>query len=68
MDKLKDLKDQRRRLKERIKEIEDELKKPMSLDAEEDALEEKNREILYSLYQVEKENLARIDADIVGTN
>jgi RNA polymerase-binding transcription factor DksA len=68
MDRLIELKNERRKLEERIKQIENELKKPMSFDAEDNALEAKNREILYSLYQVEKENLIRLNADILNTN
>jgi cell division protein FtsB len=64
MDKLKDLVEQRQKLEERIKQLENELKKPLTNDSEENAVEEDNREVLYSLYQVEKENLARVDADI----
>ena len=64
MNRLDKLKDERRRLEERIKKIGNDLKKPMSFDAEDNALEAKNREVLYSLYQVEKENLLRLNADI----
>jgi chaperonin cofactor prefoldin len=64
MDKLKDLIEQRQKLEERIKQLESELKKPLTADSEESAVEEDGREVLYSLYQVEKENLARITADI----
>jgi len=64
---MEELKQERRRLEERIKQIESELKKPMSFDAEDNALEAKNREVLYSLYQVEKENLLRLNADIHET-
>ncbi|MBC7537356.1 MAG: hypothetical protein H7281_00940 [Bacteriovorax sp.] len=67
MDKLKDLIEQRQKLEERIKQLENELKKPLTNDSEENAVEEDNREVLYSLYQVEKENLARVDADINET-
>lgn len=64
MTELKKLREERRKLEERIKRLENELKKPLSNDLEEDAVEEQNREILYSLYQVEKENLNRVDAEI----
>lgn len=64
MDKIQQLREQRKRLENRIKQLESELKKPMSQDTEEDALEENNREVIYGLYQVEKENLARLDAEI----
>lgn len=68
MDKLKDLKEQRRKLEDRIKRLEEELKKPLTSDLEDDAIEEENREVLYGLYQVEKENLAKVDADISETS
>ncbi|MDD4974568.1 MAG: hypothetical protein PHY93_09480 [Bacteriovorax sp.] len=64
MDKLKDLIEQRQKLEERIKQLESELKKPLTADSEESAVEEDNREIIYGLYQVEKENLDRVNADI----
>lgn len=64
MDKIQELREQRKRLEERIKQLENELKKPMSPDIEEDAQLENSREVTYSLYQVEKENLARLDTKI----
>lgn len=64
MDKLSDLKEQRLKLEKRIAQLENELKQPLTKDLEEDAIEEENREVVYKLYQVEKENLARIDAEI----
>ena len=67
MDKLKDLEEQRRKLEGRIKQLENELKKPLKNDYEANALEEENREVLNSLYRVEKENLAKINADINKT-
>lgn len=68
MEKKVDLKEQRKRLEERIKRLENDLKSPLSKDMEEDAVETKNRDVLYSLYRIEKQNLARIDAEIMKSN
>lgn len=67
MDKLKELIEQRRKLQERIKQLENDLRKSLDQDPEANALEEKNREFLNGLYRVEKENLAKLDADISKT-
>ncbi|MFA6237923.1 MAG: hypothetical protein WC635_11385 [Bacteriovorax sp.] len=64
MERLEALKEQRKNLEDRIKRLERDLKVPLSKDPDEDAVDEKNRDVLYSLYQVEKRNLARIDAEI----
>lgn len=64
MDKISKLREERRKLEERIRRIEGELKKPLTNDMEEDAMDEDRREVLYGLYQVEKENLNRLDAEI----
>jgi hypothetical protein len=44
----------------RIKKIENDLKKPLDGDLEQNAQDEENREILNRLYRVETENLSRI--------
>lgn len=59
-----DLLEQRRKLEERIKRLEKDLKSPLYPDKDDDAVEIKNRDILYSLYQVEKKNLERLNAEI----
>lgn len=64
MDKLKDLQEQSEKIKERIKKIEQELRQPMKTNPDDSAVEEGSREVTYQLYKVEKENLARIEADI----
>ena len=61
---LDELQGQRLRLSERIKHLEEDLKTPMSIDEDESAMEMKNREVLYSLYKVEKENLLTLEAKI----
>ncbi|MGZ3788180.1 MAG: hypothetical protein ACXVLQ_06630 [Bacteriovorax sp.] len=64
MDKLKELMEQRQKLIERIMHLENDLRKSMDQDPEANALDEENREFLKGLYRVEKENLAKLDADI----
>lgn len=64
MGKLEDLKEQYKKLEDRIKSLERDLKSPLSKEADEDALDTKNRDVLYGLYQIEKKNLARLEADI----
>ena len=64
MKTLEDLRIERNKLEERIRHLERDLKTPRSNDPDEDAVEAKNRDILYSLYQVEKQNLSRMDAEI----
>lgn len=64
MKKLDELKEQRNQLEERIRHLETDLKTPRSTDPDDDAVDAKNRDILYSLYQVEKQNLTRMEAEI----
>ena len=64
MKRLEDLKEEKSKLEERIRHLERDLKTPRSTDPDEDAVDAKNRDILYSLYQVEKQNLARMEAEI----
>lgn len=64
MKKLDELKEQRNQLEERIRHLEGDLKTPRSTDPDDDAVDAKNRDILYSLYQVEKQNLTRMEAEI----
>ncbi|MGZ3596397.1 MAG: hypothetical protein ACXWMS_00845 [Syntrophales bacterium] len=68
MDKLIELIGQRQKLRERIKHLENDLKKSMDQDPEANALDEKDREFLQGLYRVERENLAKLDADINKTS
>lgn len=51
-------------IRERILKYEDDLKQPLKRDLDDNAVEESNREIIYGLYKVEKENLMKVEADI----
>jgi RNA polymerase-binding transcription factor DksA len=64
MEKKADLLEQRKKLRERIKHLENDLKKSLDQDPDANALDEENREFLENLYKVEKENLVKLDADI----
>lgn len=64
MDSLEELQEQRIRLEERIKRLERDLKTPLSTDEDDGAALLKDREVLYSLYQVEKQNLERLNKEI----
>jgi RNA polymerase-binding transcription factor DksA len=64
MKKLDDLKERRKNLEERIRHLEADLKSPRSQDPDDDAVVAKNRDILYGLYQIEKNNLSQIDAEM----
>lgn len=66
MDTLKDLKIKGQKIRERIEQIEQELRQPLMANPDDSAAEEGAREVTYRLYQVEKENLAKIEADIQG--
>ena len=48
----------------RIKQLEKDLQTPLSQDPEELAVELINRNITYSLYQVEKQNLQKLVNDL----
>ncbi|MBC7714600.1 MAG: hypothetical protein H7177_14740 [Rhizobacter sp.] len=61
---LEDLRKQYRNMQERILKYENDLKQPLATDEEDSAVEEAGREVLYGLYKVEKENLAKLEADI----
>ncbi len=52
-------------IRERILKYENDLKQPLKRDLDDNAVEEGNREIIYGLYKVEKENLMKIEADIL---
>ena len=52
-------------IRERISKYENDLKQPLKRDLDDTAVEEGNREIVYGLYKVEKENLMKIEADIL---
>ena len=65
MDTLKELRIKRENIRERILKIEEELKQPLETNPEDSAIEEGTREVTYRLYQLEKENLAKIEADIL---
>ncbi len=65
MDTLKELRIKRENIRERILKIEQELKQPLETNPEDSAIEEGTREVTYRLYQLEKENLAKIESDIL---
>lgn len=65
MDTLSELRNKSEKIRERILRIEDELKQPLKTNPDDSAIEEGSREVTYRLYQVEKENLAKIEADIL---
>lgn len=52
-------------VRERILKYENDLKQPLKRDLDDNAVEEGNREIIYGLYKVEKENLLKIESDIL---
>lgn len=64
MEKIEELRAKYKKLEERIKQLESDLRSPLSQDPDEDAVETKNRDILYGLYQVEKKNLVKLEAEI----
>lgn len=65
MDTLQELRLKSHNIRERILKIEAELKQPMETNPDDGAVEEGSREVTYRLYQVEKENLAKLEADIL---
>lgn len=65
MNRLEELRIKGQNIRERILKIEDELRQPMKTNPDDSAIEEGSREVTYRLYQVEKENLAKIEADIL---
>lgn len=67
MDKFIKLTSERQKLLTKIKQIESDLKKPLDSNADENALQEEDREVLTRLYELEKENLARVNLEISQT-
>ncbi len=65
MNTLQELRIKSQNIRARILKIEDELKQPMEANPDDGAVEEGSREVTYRLYQVEKENLAKLEADIL---
>lgn len=65
MDTIETLRIKSQKIRERIQHIEEELRQPLVTNPEDSAAEEGTREVTYRLYQVEKENLAKIEADIL---
>ena len=63
-----DLEKQRADLLLRIQKLEKDLEKPVNKDLDEAAMDMKNREILYGLYNVEKKNLLRIEEELLSIN
>ena len=64
MSDLKTLREQQRTLEVRLKEIEEELKLPMMNDPDDNAIEERERALLSTLFKIEKENLERVSGEI----
>ena len=64
METLEDLRIKSQKIRERIQEIEMELRQPLMTNPDDSAAEEGTREVTYRLYQVEKANLEKIEADI----
>jgi RNA polymerase-binding transcription factor DksA len=65
MDTIEELRIKSQKIRERIEQIEGELREPLMTNPDDSAAEEGTREVTYRLYQVEKENLAKIEADIL---
>lgn len=63
-----ELEEQHSKLVLRIKQLESDLETPIDKDEDESGLDLKNREILYSLYEVEKKNLERIEGELFNLN
>jgi hypothetical protein len=64
MKNITELKKELLELEERIRNLERDLKSPLSKDLEEYVTDTTNRDILYGLYQIEKKNINRIEAEI----
>lgn len=65
LNELEVLRDKSQKIRERILRLEEELRQPLKTNPEDSAMEEGAREVTYRLYQVEKENLKQIEADIL---
>lgn len=52
-------------IRERLLKYESDLKQPLRRDLDDNAVEESSREIIYGLYKVEKENLLKIEEEIL---
>jgi hypothetical protein len=61
---MTNLQDQRIECLKKIKEIERDLKHTLDQELDQNACDEESREILNQLYNLEKENLNRIDQEI----
>jgi hypothetical protein len=64
MNKQQELQEQHLKLVQRIKHLENDLETPMSSVLDENAQEFQSRDILYRLYQIEKDNLIQIENKI----
>lgn len=65
MNTLEELRIKSQKIRERIQQIEAELRQPLMTNPDDSAAEEGSREVTYKLYQVEKENLAKIESEIL---
>lgn len=61
MNEMELLKEKYREIEARLKKIEAELGKSLKKDLNDNAIEERNREVLNDVYQVEKDNITRIN-------
>jgi hypothetical protein len=65
MNRVEELTLQLASIEDKIRRLENDLKKPLSSDIEEHAVEESDLTLLSSLYEVEKKNLARVKQQIM---
>ncbi|MCE3012201.1 MAG: hypothetical protein LW878_03970 [Proteobacteria bacterium] len=61
MNEMELLKEKYREIEARLKKIEAELGKSLKKDLNDNAIEERNREVLNDVYQIEKDNITRIN-------
>ena len=66
MKNLNQLNGERIKLIERIKQIENDLHKGLKQDPDANAQEEGDREVLSQLYEIEKQNLKRVEIEMVN--
>ena len=61
---LKEIQRKKDTLIEKLNKLEKDLRRPMSMDFEEYAVEESDRNLLMSLYEIEKKNLTKLNQEI----
>ena len=66
MSTLQELRSNMENLEDKIKRLENELRKPMSSDIEDHAVEESDRSLTMTLCEIEKKNLARVRSEIMN--